>query len=220
LHLQHPSLGEVSSQAPAMDIPCSLMPLSEESSDSSSEERSFPSRNKKRLTRTRSNRSFTDISPSRDSPVSIAISSSISSTDAENVQSKWFGADINKFTDGQHEAPSFNPSLRKLIEPHVSKARRMRVLKKIGSNHYRRSALSIGSNAHIPYPSLRLEHSFLFDDETYHLYQILADTIGVKYLSLIHQHEEQDKRVLLSPLLNPESRRAFHECYENFLTSI
>jgi len=226
LHLQHPSLGEASSQAPVMDMPCNLMPLSEESSVSSSEERSFPSRNKTRLTRTRSNRSFTDTSPSRDCPVSIAISSSLSSTDPEHVPSKWFGADINKFTDGQPDAPSFNPSLRKFIEAHVSKARRMRedrwqkVLKKIGSNHYRRSAHSIGSNAHIPYPSLRQERSFLFDDETYPLHQILADTIGVKDLSLIHQHEEQDKRVLLKPLLNPESRRAFHECYENFVTSI
>jgi len=41
-----------------------------------------------------------------------------------------------------------------------------------------------------------------------------------KDLSLIHLHEEQDKRVILNPLLNPESRKAFHECYENFLTSI
>jgi len=224
LHLQYPSLGESSSQIPAVDQPCSLMPLSEESSVSS-EERSFSSRDKKRMTRTRSSRMCSDTSRSRDCSISIVVSTDPSPNKSGKIPSKCFGADVNKFTDGQPDAPNFNPSLRKFIEAHVSKARRMRedrwqsVLKKIGSNRYRR-ALSISNNAHIPYPSLRLERSFLFDDETYPLHQILADTIGVDDLSLMHQHKEQDKKVLLRPLLNPESRKGFHECYENFVTSI
>jgi len=218
LHLeQSSSLKETYAQAPMVDLPCILMPLSEESSISS-EERSFLSRNKKRTTRTRSSR--------MDCPVSIAISTSESSKDQKATSSKWFGADVNKYTNGQPNAPNFNPGLRKAIEAHVIKARRMRedrwqkLLKKIGSNHYNSSTLSICKNARIPYPSLRLERSFLFDVETYPLHQILADTIGVEDLSLIHQHKEQNKRVLLSPLLDPDSRKAFHKCYDNFVTSI
>merc|ERR1711957_1146490 len=140
--------------------------------------------------------------------------------------SKWFGADVNKHTNGQADVPTFSPGLRKFIEPHVLKARRKRedrwheLLKKIGSKHYNSSGLSICSNARIPYPSLRAERSFLFDVETYPLHRILADTIGVEDLSLVHQHEEQNKKKLLSPLLNPDSRKIFHECYENFVTSI
>lgn len=217
LHSQQSSIDESYAQSPVADPPCTLMPLSEESSVSS-EERFFPNRNKKRLTRTRSSRN--------DCPVSIAISTNLPSTDSKATPSKWFGADVNTYTEGKPDAPSFNPGLRKAIEAHVLKARRMRedrwqkLLKKIGSNHYKSSTLSICKNARIPYPSLRLERSFLFDVDTYPLHQILADTIGVEDLSLIHQHEEQNKRVLLSPLLNPDSRNAFHECYDNFVTSI
>jgi len=224
LNLQHSSIGESCAKVPAIYQSCTLIPLEE--SSVSSGEISFSSQNKSLLTRTRSNRSFMDEGPTRNAPISIAVSTTSPHTDMRITPSKWFGKDINKYTDGTPNAPNFNPCLRKFIEGHVSKSRRMRedrwqkLLKKMGSNHYRRSALSICNNALIPYPSLRLERSFLFDVETYPLHQILADMIGVKDLSLLHQHEEKDKRILLGPLLDPDSRKAFHECYENFVTSI
>jgi len=219
------SQGEVSTQIPGLDFSCSLPPLSEESSVSS-EERSDPSSCGKGSNRTRNSRGFIGACPTRDCPVSIAISTGMLPNGVKVTPSKWFGADVNKHTNGQADVPTFSPGLRKFIEPHVLKARRKRedrwheLLKKIGSKHYNSSGLSICSNARIPYPSLRAERSFLFDVETYPLHRILADTIGVEDLSLIHQHEEQNKKKLLSPLLNPDSRKIFHECYENFVTSI
>jgi len=217
----HSSQSEVSTQIPVLDFSGSLLPSLSEESDISSEERSVPSFCEKRLTHSRTSQSFIDACP-----ISIAISNGILPSGVKVAPSKWFGADVNKYTHGQANIPTFSLDLRKFIEGHVSKARRKRedrwheLLKKIGSKHYKRSNLSICSNAMIPYPSLRVERSFLFDVETYPLHQILADTIGVKDLSRIHENEEQNKRTLLSPLLNPDCRKNFHECYHNFVTSI
>jgi len=225
LRLIPSSQDEFSAQIPSIDFSSSLMPLTEESSVSS-EDRSVQSSCGKRSTRTQTSRGFINACHSGECPVSIAISSGVSPSGVKVTPSKWFGADVNKYTNGHANVPTFNPGLRKFIEAHVLKARRIRencrreVLKKIGSKHYKISGLSICSNARIPYPSLRVERSFLFDVETYPLHQILADTIGVEDLSLIHQHKEQNKKLILNPLLNPDSRKNFHECYENFVTSI
>jgi hypothetical protein len=116
------------------------------------------------------------------------------------------------------------------MEPHIAKARqkrdehRMKLLQRLqlpeGSDILRpRVLLSTASNAYVPYPAIRHERPFLFDVETFPLHSILATTLGVDDLSTIHQNPIQDKRSLLSPLLSAKKRQAFHECYENFVTS-
>jgi len=142
------------------------------------------------------------------------------SSKSKNFPTKWFGKNIRNYTNSRSSVPVFDPGLRKCMEPHINKARKTRedwhkmLVKKIGSTIYKHSTVRV------PYPSLRHERSFLFDLDTYPLHQILADTIGVEDLSLLHQYEQQDKKALLSKLLNPQSRRDFHECYDNFVTSI
>lgn len=136
---------------------------------------------------------------------------------------KYFGHDVNRFTNKSPEEPIFDSTLRNFIEPHISKARKAReeqkrlILEKLGIDGQTIDNLSIASNAFVPYPGLRIERPFLFDVETYPLHQILADTLNVSDLSLIHQHPIQDKRTLLSPLLDEKKRRAFHQCYDNFV---
>jgi len=149
--------------------------------------------------------------------VPIDIINTQSSTKSKN----WFGANIRSYTHDDPGVPIFDSGLREYMEPHVTKARKKR------EEHYKTLAekrelnpYSPNKTVRAPYPSLRVERSFLFDVETYPLHQILANTIGVEDLSLIHQHEEQDKRALLSKLLNLNSRKEFHECYDNFVTSI
>uniref|UniRef100_A0A7S3PXY1 Uncharacterized protein n=1 Tax=Chaetoceros debilis TaxID=122233 RepID=A0A7S3PXY1_9STRA len=138
---------------------------------------------------------------------------------------KYFGHDIYNFTDGSPDELNVDKALRSFIEPHISKARKMReekrqvILDKIGLEPQMVQSLSIASNAYVPYPALRNERPFLFDADTYPLHQILADTIGVKDLSLIHEHTIQDKRTLMSPLLDAKKRKAFHKCYDNFVAS-
>lgn len=137
---------------------------------------------------------------------------------------KFFGHDMNRYTNKSPEVPIFDSALRNFMEPHISKARKAReeqrrlVLQdKLGIDAQIVENLSIASNAFVPYPALRTERPFLFDVETYPLHQILADTLGVSDLSLLHEHRIQDKRTLLSPLLDEKKRRAFHQCYDNFV---
>mmetsp|Transcript_17808 Transcript_17808/g.21778 ORF Transcript_17808/g.21778 Transcript_17808/m.21778 type:complete len:516 (+) Transcript_17808:710-2257(+) len=135
----------------------------------------------------------------------------------------FFAKDINDWTNGSPEEPVFDKDLRNFIEPHIAKARlardekRHELLQKIGVES--RPGPSIGSNAYVPYPSLRHERRFLYDVETYPLHQILAETLGVSDLSLIHQHHIQDKKTLMKPLLDGKKRQGFHRCYDNFVTS-
>eukprot|EP00956_Cyclotella_meneghiniana_P033530 scaffold96769_cov63-Cyclotella_meneghiniana.AAC.8 len=90
----------------------------------------------------------------------------------------------------------------------------------------RRGSLSegpihIGSNYGVPYPELRNETSFLYDVESYPLDRLLADTIGVQDLSKIHVDHPmiKDKARLMAPLQNRGRRRAFHRCFDSFVTS-
>ena len=136
---------------------------------------------------------------------------------------KYFGHDINKYTEGSPDVPKFDKSLRRFIEPHIAKARKSRedrrclVMDKLGIKKSTVDSLSINSNAYVPYPSLRKERPFLFDVETYPLHQKLAETLGISDLSRIHEHYIKDKKLLVSPLLDPKKRRAFHQRYDNFV---
>lgn len=138
---------------------------------------------------------------------------------------KYFGHDVNRYTRGSPEELIVDGNLRSFIEPHIAKARNAReerrqiIFDQIGIDPRIVESMSISSNAYIPYPVLRNERPFLYDVETYPLHHILAATLGVDDLSQLHRHQIQDKRRLLEPLLDTKSRKAFHYCYDNFVTS-
>ena len=82
-------------------------------------------------------------------------------------------------------------------------------------------SVHIGSNYGVPYPDLRSETRFLYDVDSYPLDRLLADTLGVKDLSKIHlKHPRtEDKARLMASLQNRGQRRAFHRCFDSFVTS-
>ena len=130
---------------------------------------------------------------------------------------KYFGRDVRAFTEGSSEQPVFDHSLRAVMEPHIVKARKRR--EEFRNPLEMEVEDSLANAVGVPYTSLRDERRFLFDEHTYPIHRVLAETLGVEDLSKIHLHHEQDKRALMSPLLDRESRRAFHECYDNFVTA-
>lgn len=81
--------------------------------------------------------------------------------------------------------------------------------------------IHIGSNYGIPYPDIRNETRFLYDLDSYPLDRLLADTLGVPDLSMIHLNHPtcKDKSRLMAPLQNRGQRRAFHRCFDSFVTS-
>lgn len=146
------------------------------------------------------------------------------STPSKSVNMKQkFGETIRKATNSSPEI-QFDSTLRKAIEEFIAKGRRIReerrqeLFQRMRSDHFN-STLPTASDIGVPYPSLRKERSFLYDEESYPLDKLLRDLLGVSDLSLIHEDEEQDKKRIMHPLLNRASRQAFHECYDNFVTS-
>mmetsp|Transcript_41513 Transcript_41513/g.58416 ORF Transcript_41513/g.58416 Transcript_41513/m.58416 type:complete len:687 (-) Transcript_41513:104-2164(-) len=136
----------------------------------------------------------------------------------EPQPTKWFGYDVRKVTDGSPEAPNFNSAdLRRIMESHIAKAQKKREESRNPLDL--RVDLSIASAVGVPYTSLREERRFLYDEHTHPLAQVLAETLGVEDLSQLHKHEIQDKKTLLNPLLDKNTRRRFHECFDNFVTS-
>jgi len=79
----------------------------------------------------------------------------------------------------------------------------------------------IGSTYGVPYPALRNESSFLYDNDSFPLAEILAETLGVPDLSKIHIDNPliKDKARLMEPLKNRGKRRKFHQCFDSFVTS-
>lgn len=154
---------------------------------------------------------------------------------ADQGPTKYFGRDVFHFTQGSPDELLFNSDLRNVIEPHIAKARKTREEKwkdillrtgivvdqqDLGSSQSNKTIqhYSIASSAYIPYPSLRKERPFLFDTDTYPLHKILCETLDVKNLQDIHLLPG-DKKKILKPLLDGRKRRAFHMCYDNFVTS-
>lgn len=83
-------------------------------------------------------------------------------------------------------------------------------------------SLHIGSTYGVPYPALRNESSFLFDEDSFPLRQVLAETMGVDHdLSKIHLTNplKKDKGRLMAPLRDRGRRRRFHQCFDSFVTS-
>jgi len=154
------------------------------------------------LSRTKSLFTLVDASCSEDNKV-------------HSQQTDWFGSDIRCHTGDLSESPSFDRNLRAVMEPHLRKAR----LRRMESREEEHRHLIIGSSAGVPYTPLREERPFLFDTYSYPMHEILAETLGVQDLSKLHEHTIQDKQELLAPLLDPTSRRCFHECYDKFVTT-
>ena len=79
----------------------------------------------------------------------------------------------------------------------------------------------IGSTYGVPYPALRNESSFLYDNDSFPLAEILSETLGVPDLSKIHIDNPliKDKARLMEPLKNRGKRRKFHQCFDSFVTS-
>jgi LicD family len=134
----------------------------------------------------------------------------------EPLPKKLFAFDIRNHIGESAEPPIFDVRLREVMEPHIAAARRDR--EECRDPCAIMSDPSIASKVGVPYIALRDERRFLFDGFSHPLHRILAETLGVEDLSLLHKHQIQDKKKLLAPLLNLENRRRFHECYDNFVT--
>lgn len=156
-------------------------------------------------------------------------------TESQIQLSKYFGRDVFQHTKGTSMEIVFDSDLRKIIEPHIAKARKVReekrwdTLQKLGVTLKHQDAYidqisknnqiySITSSSHIPYPSLRIERPFLFDTDTYPLHKKLCEALSVNDLQTVHLLPI-DKKQLLQPLLDAKKRRAFHLCFDNFVTT-
>jgi len=128
-----------------------------------------------------------------------------------------FARDVRLYTGGVAYIPAFDSGLRKVMEPHLRRARLWRE-----QSRHRTStpvAASIAGSLGVPYTQLRRERPFLFDEYTFPLHQILAETLHVQDLSQVHQLTLQQQDVLLQPLLDREQRHDFHQNYDSFVTS-
>ena len=131
------------------------------------------------------------------------------------------GAEVRRITGGNPGIPDFNSrEMRAVIEPHVARVRLKREKSswRMGSRAQYGDGGIISRSAVVPYSCLRSERPFLFDEHTFPLHRILADTLKVEDLSLLHRTAPQDKRQLWDPLLHAESRFRFHACYDHFVT--
>ena len=127
-----------------------------------------------------------------------------------------FGAVLREQTGGSPDTPQMDRRLREALEPHLATARLLR--EKARNHTHFEVHSSIASSVGVPYTKLRSERPFLYDDHTYPIHEILAETLGVPDLSRLHE-ESGDLSRLLSPLLNRQSRRKFQETYDSFVTS-
>lgn len=125
--------------------------------------------------------------------------------------------------------------LREAMEPFLAKARLQReearrifldAVRALHCPHTHGPAntektYTIGSTFGIPYPSMRTELPFLYDLDSYPLDAILAQTLRVDDLSKLHLDHPQSQNLnkFMSPLHNRGKRRAFHRCYDAFVTS-
>lgn len=131
--------------------------------------------------------------------------------DAHRAQQ--FGLQVRMQTQESPETLTFDAGLRKILEPHLRRARQRR-------SRARRSPIevdaSIADSLGVPYTVLRHERPFLFDEHSFPMHRLLAEALGVEDLSCIQGRDEEE---LLLPLLDAERRRAFHSAYDSFVTS-
>ena len=145
------------------------------------------------------------------SSISGSSSESLETEVAPEVTSQRFGLAMrNLMGDGHH----FGASTRRAMEPFLRHARSRREMTR--SRTEIKVHAAIASSVGVPYTCLRDERPFLFDEHTYPLHEILADTLNVSDLSLVHEVPDEE---LLKPLLSKENRQVFQFAYDSFLTS-
>ena len=127
-----------------------------------------------------------------------------------------FGMDLRRETHSSPDVPFFDKGTRRVMEPHLRKARLLRE-KARSRNHNLIVHHSIASSVGVPYVRLRSETPFLFDIHTHPIHEVLTETLAIQDLSRIH--EEGDLHQLMEPLRTKEGRRLFQEAYDNFVTS-
>lgn len=139
-------------------------------------------------------------------------------------ESNGFASAIRRHTNESPDSPNFDQALRNVMESHIATARCRREQAQVNSVHPVASRdhisnMPIASTVGVPYPALRVERPFLFDENSHPLHEILARAMGVPNLHEIHKHPSQDMSTLMKPLLDQNVRRSFHECYDNFVTT-
>lgn len=126
-----------------------------------------------------------------------------------------FGMDLRRETGGSAEAPMFDSMLRRAMEPHLRRARLLREKSRNPTDFEVHDA--IASSVGVPYVRLRQERPFLYDVHTHPMHEILAETLGAKDLSKLH--EMGNLKDIMAPLLSRSGRAPFQEAYDNFVTS-
>jgi hypothetical protein len=134
-----------------------------------------------------------------------------------------FGMDLRRHTFESPNVPVFDGGMRKILEPHMRKAR----ISREESRRHRWIILqnvhdSIASSVGVPYVRLRSERPFLYDTYTHPMHQVLAETLGVDDLSQLHRLSSSSQHSLdrlIAPLLCRETRIPFQESYDTFVTS-
>jgi hypothetical protein len=127
-----------------------------------------------------------------------------------------FGIDLRRQTRGTPKVPPFDKGVRECMESHLRRARLQR--DKVRNRTSLEVHASIASSVGVPYTRLRSERPFLFDMHTHPMHEILAETLRVKDLTKLHQHD--DLQQLMEPLSTREGRRRFQESYDSFVTSL
>jgi len=124
-----------------------------------------------------------------------------------------FGWELHEFLQ-REKSLHCNAPLRKLMEPYLRHAR----LEREGSQFRANPLLHVPMTSWmgVPYPALRSERPFLFDEFMYPLHTTLAEAFGVDDLSQLHARGEKD--AILARLVHRERRAKFHATYENFVT--
>jgi hypothetical protein len=164
-----------------------------------------------RMTRSQTQHSLSASSTS--SSVDSGILQESSSRLHENFST--FGMDLRRETNNRPDIPIFDKGMRRVMEPHLRKARMLR--EKVRNCVHPEVHASIASSVGVPYVRLRRERPFLFDIHTHPIHEVLTDTLGVEDLSKIH--EEGDLQHVMEPLLSREGRYRFQEAYDTFVTS-
>lgn len=126
-----------------------------------------------------------------------------------------FGTEILRESKRTCEIPTFDRSMRRVMESYLRKARKQR--ENARSRRDVGYCSPIGSQSGVPYVGLRCERSFLFDIESHPIHRALAETLGVQNLARIH--ECSDLYELMSPLRSRSRRRMFQQSYDSFVTS-
>lgn len=165
--------------------------------------------------------------------ISSGVSSSSSASDGESTASsspetlpilpqehRSFLDDIRQLINCHQQPNLYDSTARKILEPHLRRARIAREVSRGPQYHEKGISASIASSMGVPYTALRKECPFLFDVSSYPLHTVLAQALGVETLTQIHTRSSgTTKDEVLSPLRDKDVRTPFHSVYDSFVTS-